>query len=362
VIYISDDNGENWLESGRINKDVDYITTVAKYNNKIFVGTNNYGVFESDDTGKSWRAITNGLSGEGAETVEKLVVRGDSLYAGTGGAGVFVLNLKGVSLNWNHFNNGLSSNYSYSVFSLRNINNRLFLGAGISANYYINEMGSSLWKEFKLPDFNSMIMYDFLEHGEKLFMTVSLGLCKSTDGGESFYLLYHNIGGTNNSSLTSHGSDIYISYSKQVGTFWFKSSDMGESITRIEDQYGIDVYGITVINNKLFAARADGLWYRDLAVTSVTKKNILENFILHQNYPNPFNPITRVNFSLPKTGQVTLKIYDTLGNEILTLLDEEKPRGECSVEFNAASLSSGIYFYELRTNEFAQTKKMLLLK
>jgi len=86
------------------------------------------------------------------------------------------------------------------------------------------------------------------------------------------------------------------------------------------------------------------------------------SFLLEQNYPNPFNPNTVISYQLPVGGDVTLKVYDILGNEIATLVNEYKPVGRYEVEFNASALPSGVYFYQLKAGEFISTKKMILLK
>ena len=85
-------------------------------------------------------------------------------------------------------------------------------------------------------------------------------------------------------------------------------------------------------------------------------------FVLNQNYPNPFNPSTKINFSLPKAGFVTLKVYDLTGKEVSSLVNENLNIGTYGVDFNAAALTSGIYFYTLNTENFSETKKMMLIK
>lgn len=85
-------------------------------------------------------------------------------------------------------------------------------------------------------------------------------------------------------------------------------------------------------------------------------------FSLEQNFPNPFNPITTVSYSIKEKGMVTLKVFDILGNEVSTLVNEEEEAGNYNLKFNASSLSSGIYFYTLKAGEFISTKKMILLK
>lgn len=86
------------------------------------------------------------------------------------------------------------------------------------------------------------------------------------------------------------------------------------------------------------------------------------NFSLEQNYPNPFNPSTTIRFSIPQKSKVELKVFDILGRELLKLVDEIKAAGNYTVEFNAGSLTSGVYFYRLKTDTFVSIRKMLLLK
>lgn len=87
-----------------------------------------------------------------------------------------------------------------------------------------------------------------------------------------------------------------------------------------------------------------------------------EKYALNQNYPNPFNPTTIINFSIPKQGFVSLKVYDILGKEAMTLINEQRQGGNYEVEFKANNLPSGIYFYRLVSGEFNDVKRMVLLK
>ena len=101
--------------------------------------------------------------------------------------------------------------------------------------------------------------------------------------------------------------------------------------------------------------------------TDISEISLLpQKFELFQNYPNPFNPSTVISYNLPVSSYVTLKVFDILGNEVTTLVNEQKPVGTYEVEFNTSSIkhfpSSGIYFYQLKCGSFIQTKKMSLLK
>ncbi|HEY3250438.1 MAG TPA: Omp28-related outer membrane protein [Ignavibacteria bacterium] len=98
-------------------------------------------------------------------------------------------------------------------------------------------------------------------------------------------------------------------------------------------------------------------------VTGIINQNETPNvYNLEQNYPNPFNPTTNIKFTIPKDGNVTLKIYDMLGNEVETYLNEFVKAGVYKAEFDGSNLASGIYFYTLRASDFVDTKKMTLVK
>ena len=126
------------------------------------------------------------------------------------------------------------------------------------------------------------------------------------------------------------------------------------------------VSSFAILGTNLFAATNGGVWRRPLSemITDVNdKENYLPtNFALQQNYPNPFNPATEINYSLPRSNMVSIRVYDVIGNEIANLVNEEKPAGRYSVNFNASNLSSGVYFYRMQAGSFVETKKLILLK
>jgi len=97
-------------------------------------------------------------------------------------------------------------------------------------------------------------------------------------------------------------------------------------------------------------------WKRDLS------QIIPESNSLSQNFPNPFNPTTTIYYGIQEPGNVTVKIFNTLGQEIVTLVNERKEVGYHYVEWNAANLPSGVYFYKIQSGHFAESKKMMLTK
>ena len=129
------------------------------------------------------------------------------------------------------------------------------------------------------------------------------------------------------------------------GWWRFKVSDNATGDTGHVGQYCVQIYAGGIISG-----------------TNAVGTIIPDTYTLTQNYPNPFNPVTKINFDIPKQGLVSLRIYDVLGREVRTLVNEFKAPGSYSVDFNGADLSSGVYFYRLESNGFTDIKKMLLIK
>ena len=124
------------------------------------------------------------------------------------------------------------------------------------------------------------------------------------------------------------------------------------------------VYTIALVQNdvdkSLMNTKSSNFDY----LTAVTpySNEVPKSFALYQNYPNPFNPTTNIKFDLPKSGFVSLKLYDILGNEVQSLVDGNQQAGVYNITVNASNLASGVYFYTLRTDSYVETKKLALIK
>ena len=120
---------------------------------------------------------------------------------------------------------------------------------------------------------------------------------------------------------------------------------------------------IPVISRYLVGCIIEGKTYGDV-ITGINSKyhKTLSTYRLYQNYPNPFNPDTKIKYTIPHSNNVSLKVYDILGKEIMTLVDEYKISGNYEVILNASSLSSGIYFYKIITGNYIDTKKLMIIK
>lgn len=134
----------------------------------------------------------------------------------------------------------------------------------------------------------------------------------------------------------------------------------------LTDSIGFNTLWETSWNNwlpeYLLGCEIDGKVYGNVITGVEMQKELFVDYKLFQNYPNPFNPITRIQYSIPQSGFVSITIYDILGKEIRTLINEQKPKGNYVVDFDGSNLSSGVYFYRMNCGSFIDTKKFIFLR
>lgn len=130
----------------------------------------------------------------------------------------------------------------------------------------------------------------------------------------------------------------------------------------ITDSLGLTHLGLASGDFDLKGAVLNGIPYGIIADVDESKSALPSTSVLIQNHPNPFNPSTEITYAVPMQVSVLLRIYDMLGREVATLVNEKKQPGEYTVEWKAANVPSGVYFYRLVAGNFVQTKKMILLK
>jgi hypothetical protein len=163
------------------------------------------------------------------------------------------------------------------------------------------------------------------------------------------------IAGTGN--YTGGTGGIYLSTDN--GASWINKNQGFDNIP--------EVTSLTITNDYIFAGTyQNSVWRRSLPemITSVERlsTDLSMHFSLDQNYPNPFNPSTTINYSVAKEGNVKLTVYNVIGSKIATIVNEYKPGGSYSVQFNGSNLASGIYLYRLESGNYSAAKKFILMK
>jgi hypothetical protein len=186
-------------------------------------------------------------------------------------------------------------------------------------------------------------------------------LQKTTDGGGTYATItapgtgnITGLAGAYSNFWYTRGNLIY--YSSNAGTAWTTA------FTGTNALLDIDVSTPNCCPVGWAVGAGGTILGMGLVGISGNNNEVPHEYNLMQNYPNPFNPVTNISFSIPKAGHVELKIYDVLGREAATIVNEFKQAGNYTVNFNASSFSSGVYFYTIKSGDFTGTKKMVLVK
>ena len=315
-VYVSNDAGQNFTFQTQIEKGAS-VSSFAFISSYVFAATKPYaasavgGVYLSSDNGATWISKSTGLPTTTNTNVSSLAVIGSNLFAGTG-QGVFLSTNNGTS--WSQVNDGLTSLY---VYSLAVKGTELFAGTIGQGVFHSINNGTNWIQTSLVKDVTSLIVID---------------------------------------------TSLFAGTWSQ-GVYRMKNSDLSWKSVGLPSVY---VNSFAADNGNLFAATNFNTVWRApiLQLTDVkeTTNNIPAEFALSQNYPNPFNPTTTINYSVSKSGAVVLKVYNIMGKEVETLVNEQKTAGNYEVKFNASKLATGVYFYQLKSGDFISTKKLVLLK
>jgi hypothetical protein len=188
-------------------------------------------------------------------------------------------------------------------------------------------------------------------------------------GNQFNSLKIRGVGGANNQALpdvlaktdsTFNFSLTYVNDGTKPAAGWIEKSTGSKIIF-----WGFGFEGI--VDTQSSISRTEILhtifqWFDGSVDVPFNEQIVVSDFRLNQNYPNPFNPSTIISYQLPVKSFVSIKVFDILGKEVRTLVNEERDAGRYSFDFDGASLSSGIYFYQIKTGNFSDIKKMILMK
>jgi ligand-binding sensor domain-containing protein len=381
-VFLSTDNGTSWIAAS--NGLPDWLPGVNVYDfamsgTNLFAGTY-YGVFLSTNNGTSWIEVNNGLPEMGRLASSDRLV--SSIVVSPNGAGdtnLFVGTLHGIFLStdngtsWTAANNGLpeSNRIVQSLVVSPNGAGGTNLFAGIwYGGVFLSTNNGTSWTSIGLE---SIAITELFFSGTNLFVgTADNGIILSTNNGLNWTGVNSGLPNFDVSVSAVSGTCLFAMThpmwdgSAYVGGGVYLSTNNGTSWTAANSGLtNYNVSALAVSGSYLFAGTGDGVWRRALSeMTSVEKLStgLPRQFNLSQNYPNPFNHSTIISFSILTRSFVSLKVFDLVGREVVTIVSEEKSSGSYLIQWNPNELPSGVYFYRLQADSFTETKKLILLK
>ena len=360
------------------------------------------GLFRSTDNGFTWMAVTGSIASKSILSIDQHPT--GQLFALSYDTQSYIETIYKSTddgVQWDEIQTGFEL---YFAHCLAISHSGTILVGGADTLYRSTDVGLT-W--IVLPQeiiFYGSINTIIFDTSDIAFAGSVWGVCYSTDNGESwdvlgafrldYYVSTLAITNTNEIIAGTYGNGVFKL--NGFSSFWYpigltgKSSlsmitnkqgevflgrSNGEVLKYIGDTNWVSL-GTGIPNtyvwclaldslDYMYAGTENGTVYRSTGtVTEIVNNypNKPNHFYLDQNYPNPFNPTTTITYQIPRTEFVTIEVYDILGKEVATLVNEEKQAGSYEVQFIGNGLTSGIYFYQLKAGEYSETKKMILLK
>lgn len=279
-----------------------------------------------------------------------IIVSENRIYKTTNGA-----------VNWFLVDNGqdIGGNISF-------INNVTGFMCNVYASVYKTTNQGSNWTQIAFLPENSFNGISFIDENTGYISALTGTIYKTTNSGVNWTLLdsnsnvrYTSINFKNDAFGLATTQNGIIKVTSTGGNQWI---DYSRFISSISTSSSVDIQFIG--ENQTYISGLGFIYFnKDFTTKLTTQENqVVTNFLLHQNYPNPFNPVTKINFSIPTTQFTVLKVYNSLGQVISTLVNEQLQPGSYEYTFDGSGLASGVYFYRLEAGEFLEAKRMLLIK
>ena len=348
AVYVSTNGGTSWTRSARPVAGVAAITALWIRNGRLFIGTFGQGVFVSDDLGTSWQAFNQGLVGGFLDTqlkLDDLVSRGDSLYAATAGAGVYVRTLAGADI-WHPFGDVFEPNQASSVNSITLGGIRLLATGGANGEVFVRDPADGDWT---ISNLDNLGLHPGLEaqaaewNGFGWVVGANLGVFRSATGQEPWTRFDPAVGTIRLITFASQGRHLFAAIDTPISAVMEESGDDGATWGSAETLPGVFVARLAVSGGFLYAARGDGLWRHAIATASVPPGGASGGVRFALAGPQPFGDRARLRFELPAPGEASIEVFDAQGRLAIDRLGGWWSAGPHEVTLDAQGLSAGVY-------------------
>ena len=356
ILMSTSDGGQTW--NNLSSPDSGYISILKEKNDTVWAASGTR-LYVSDDNFKSWKNVLD-VALNNDEQIRDIYLFNNQHIVLLAGRRVYQTYDSG--LNWS-FSSEFYVQFLRQFVKITN-NKWIILGTNaVTEPNYVTQDNGSTWT---LMDHHFTSM-KFLN--ENTGYGIDSSLFKTSDGGNTWIEI--------NESLKSiaHWTSILYFYNESIGwlntgSYLYFTKDGGITWNREYGAKGIsNLYptAMSVVRDSaVWAVGGNGRIFKlsldEITSAKSTNNIVLNNFILYQNYPNPFNPETTIRFSIPKSGNVSLFIYDILGRKIYTLLNKFMKPGMHEINFNGSNFSSGVYFYKVTWGKYSTVKKFVILK
>jgi hypothetical protein len=368
LAFISTDAGATWHPSQPAIIGVP-IQSMLLRNATLYLGTDGLGVFVSTNLGATWQAFNDGLVGGFQNSqfdVSDLKVRGDSLYASTLGAGVYVRRLTGVNT-WHHFGETFEPNQASNVRGLAVDGTRLLAMGGANGSVFFRDPGDPEWTLSWLDNVGLRPGVEafgavFTGTGWVVATGVGRGVLSSTQGHEPWTAVNLGLGLLNSGTLALRGHHLFGAFNRNNDVVIADSGNDGLSWEILDVLPLTFVLQMTTVGTELYAARADGLWRRSTATVSVPGEHARAGLQLALAGAQPATRDVRVRFNMPEAGDATIEVFDVAGRLAAQLARPSLFAGPHEVSWSAGELEPGVYAVRLTAGRRQEVVRLVRVR
>lgn len=351
--YVSTDGGATWTPSGPLPRGISFIQSLLVRNGVLYAGTGGGGVLVSPDLGQSWQLFNEGLVGglfNSQLDVSDLVVRGDSLYAATFGAGVYVRHL-GAADGWHHFGEEFEPNQASNVRGLAVGGTRLIATCGGNGSVFFRDPGDPDWTISWLDNVGlhpGLEAFDAVWTGTGWVIATGAGqrVFSSASGQGPWAIVNLGLGLLDFGTLTTRGHRVFGAFNRTIDVVIADTDDDGLSWNLLDDLPGKRVLQLASAGTDLFAAMTDGLYRRSTANVSVPPA-VTDGGIRLALAEAPVVHDVRLRFEMPRAGDATIEVFDVGGRRVTRLAQPALAAGRHEVSWSARDLAPGVYTVRL---------------
>ena len=346
-VFISTDFGSNWTQTSF----AQIFYSLGVSGNYLFAGVNHFaGVYVTTNNGANWTQVTplHLMS----QHITSILTSGSNIYIGGWGPGHLAVSTN-TGTNW------VITSLNQEIMSTALAGNYLYAGSKNNGVYLSTNNGTD-WQQTSL---NNKSVYSLIINNGKVFAgTISNGIFTSTNNGVDWTqtsLNYQSV-----RAFAVSGTYLFAG-TENEGVYLSTNNGVNWSQKNDGFPWPVTILSLCIVNNYVIAGSSISAWRRPLSEFLGLKNisyQVPNEFSLSQNYPNPFNPKSKIKFQIAKLSGAKMVIFDILGREVASLVNEQLKPGTYEVEWDASSNPSGVYFYRLITDKYIETKKMVLIK
>jgi hypothetical protein len=367
AVFLSTDGGASWRSSSRPAAGVVSIQAAFVRNARLYAGTFGQGVFISDDFGQTWQAFNQGLVGGFLDSqldITDLVVRGDSIYAATAGAGVYVRGLVAAGM-WQPFGDIFEPNQAPNINSLALGGTRLLALAGANGAVFRRDPGEPEWTISNLDNVGvhaALTAQTGIWTGSGWVVGSNLGLFLSTSGQEPWTRVDIGIGVLDWTTFAVQSGHLFAAFDTPAAAVMEESSNNGANWGNAESLPNVFVKSLAISNNTLYAARGDGLWRHPTGTAAVPIEPTRRALGFALVGPQPFNASARLRFELPAAGNASIEVFDIAGRAAGERIEGAWSAGAHEISIDAGRLPPGVYAARLSAGGRSEVVRLVHIR